>query len=148
MVSKNKNPLIMWGWDRKICHSQSLFVITRQASCCQMVILGQIFLSHPHTRDRLFYAHINHTLSALWVIYTIWRGLQKLNGRVLDLGSKGFCLETCWRHCVVSLSKTLYPLLSTGLTPEKYWHNWNVVGSDIASTQTKRYSLVHALTRQ
>ena len=36
-------------------------------------------------------------------------------GRVLDVGSKGRELEThCQQsHCVVSLSKKLYPLLST-----------------------------------
>ena len=40
-------------------------------------------------------------------------------GRVVDLGeSKGCELETHGRHCVVSLSKTLYPLLSTGSTQE------------------------------
>ena len=35
-------------------------------------------------------------------------------GRAFDLGSKGCWLEPhCWqRHCVVSLSKTLYPLFS------------------------------------
>ena len=32
-------------------------------------------------------------------------------GRVSDLGSKGHEVETHWRHCVVSLRKTLYPLL-------------------------------------
>ena len=42
----------------------------------------------------------------------------KLSGRVLDLRSKG-----CWfivhrRHCFVFLSKTFYPLLSTGLSQE------------------------------
>ena len=35
-------------------------------------------------------------------------------GRVLDLGSKSHEFETHQGHCVVSLSKTLYPLLSTG----------------------------------
>ena len=32
MVSEKKNPLFVWGWDRKIRPSRSLFVITRQAS--------------------------------------------------------------------------------------------------------------------
>ena len=34
-------------------------------------------------------------------------------GRVLDLGLIGRYFETHRRHCVVSLRKTLYPLLST-----------------------------------
>ena len=39
-------------------------------------------------------------------------------GRVLDSGSKGHELETHWMYCVVSLIKTLYPLLSTGSIQE------------------------------
>ena len=33
--------------------------------------------------------------------------------KALGLRSKGCLFETHWRHCVVTLSKTLYPLLST-----------------------------------
>ena len=32
------------------------------------------------------------------------------------LRSKGQLFKTHWRHCVVSLSKTFYPLLKTGST--------------------------------
>ena len=39
-------------------------------------------------------------------------------GRVLDLRSRGCRFEPHCRHCVVSLKKTLYPLLSTGSTQE------------------------------
>ena len=41
-----------------------------------------------------------------------------LCGRVLDLGVNGHWFKTHQRHCVVSLSKTFYSLLSTGLTQE------------------------------
>ena len=34
--------------------------------------------------------------------------------RVLDSRSRGCGSEPPWRHCVVSMSKTFYPLLSTG----------------------------------
>ena len=51
VVSEKKNPLFVWGWDRKIRPSGSPFVITRQASWCQTLILGRIFLSHPHTHN-------------------------------------------------------------------------------------------------
>ena len=48
--------------------------------------------------------------------------LEECSGSVvvLDLGSQGHMFETHWRHChsVVSLSKTLYPLLSTGSAQE------------------------------
>ena len=37
---------------------------------------------------------------------------------VSDLGLKGHECETHRRHCVVSLSKTLYHLLGTGSTQE------------------------------
>ena len=39
-------------------------------------------------------------------------------GRVLDWGLKGFEFENYWSHYVLSLSKTLYPLLSTGSTQD------------------------------
>ena len=41
----------------------------------------------------------------------VWYRAQWLIGSVLDLGSKGCGFETQWWHCVVSLSKTFYPLL-------------------------------------
>ena len=47
MVSKKKNPLFVWGWDGKICPSESQFVITLQASWCQTAILAMDFSVHP-----------------------------------------------------------------------------------------------------
>ena len=44
-------------------------------------------------------------------------GAWWLSGRVLDSRSRGCWFEPHWRHCMhwlVSLSRTLYPLLSTG----------------------------------
>ena len=41
-------------------------------------------------------------------------GAQWLSGRVLDLGWRGSWFKAHQRHCVVSLSKTLNPGLSTG----------------------------------
>ena len=43
MVSKKSNPLIMWGCDRKIRPSGSLFVITQQDSWCKTVIVRTDF---------------------------------------------------------------------------------------------------------
>ena len=45
-------------------------------------------------------------------------GVWWLSGRVLDSGLRGCGFEPHWRYCIVSLSKTLYPLLSTGSTQE------------------------------
>ena len=50
--------------------------------------------------------HHNNFLKVAW-----W-----LSSRVHDSRSRGCGLELHHRHCVVSLSKTLYPLLSTGTT--------------------------------
>ena len=36
------------------------------------------------------------------------------SGRVLDMKSGGHWFKPDWRLCFVSMSKTLYPLLSTG----------------------------------
>ena len=44
--------------------------------------------------------------------------MRWLNGGVLDLGLRVSGSEPHRRYCVVSLSKTLYPLLSTGSTQE------------------------------
>ena len=37
--------------------------------------------------------------------------------------SRGRWFETHQKHCVVSLNKTLYPLLSTGSTQENFQHD-------------------------
>ena len=56
VVCKKKNPLFMWGLDRKICPSRSPFVITRQASWCQTVILRTDFSITPlHSRLTLIF---------------------------------------------------------------------------------------------
>ena len=47
IVSKKNNPLVVWGWDRKPRPSASPFVMTRQASECQTVILGRDFPIPP-----------------------------------------------------------------------------------------------------
>ena len=43
---------------------------------------------------------------------------EGLSDRVLDSRSRGCGCEPHPRHCIVSLSKTLYPLLSTSSTEE------------------------------
>ena len=46
--------------------------------------------------------------------------IKKLSGRMLGLRTRSSWFETRLRHCDVSLSKTPYPLLSTGKT-QKNW---------------------------
>ena len=67
MVSKKNSPLFVWGWDGKIRPLGSTFVITRQVSWCQTVILGRIFLSHPHTHDKSlkYFVFSKHTVQPL-----------------------------------------------------------------------------------
>ena len=65
-------------------------------------------------------------------------GGQLLSGRVLDLRSRDWGFEPHRRHCVVSLSKTLCPLLSTGLTQEDpSRHDWDV------NNQNKHYKQIN-----
>ena len=48
VVSRKKNPLFMWGWDRKIRPLRSPIVITQQTSWCQSVILVTDFSIPPY----------------------------------------------------------------------------------------------------
>ena len=47
-----------------------------------------------------------------------WGWARLLSGRVLDRRSRGCWFDPHQSHSIVSLSKTLYPLLSTGSTQE------------------------------
>ena len=61
-------------------------------------------------------------------------GPRWLSGRVLDLRSRVCGFEPQQRHCIVSLSKTHYPLLKTGSTQEdrkSSWHDWKIVDWDV-----------------
>ena len=68
-----------------------------------------------------------------------------LSGRVLDSGLKGIGFEPHWRHCVVSLSKTLYPLLSTGSTQGMSQHDGKIVDWDVKlQTKSIKHKIYHA----
>ena len=59
----------------------------------------------------------------IWPLHTSdlkfkYRGAQSLSGRVLEFRLRGCGFEPRRRHCIESLSKTLFPLLSTGSTQE------------------------------
>ena len=41
-----------------------------------------------------------------------------------DLRFRGHWFETYWSHCVVSFSKTVYPVLSAGSTQEMFQHDF------------------------
>ena len=64
-------------------------------------------LSHSECINLSIALNFAHSSLALWQ-----------SGQVLGLNSKVCGFETYLRHCIVSLSETLYPLLSTGLTKE------------------------------
>ena len=61
---------------------------------------------------------------------------------VLDLGLKSCLFETHQRHCVVSLSKTLYPLLGTGSAQEgkkTSRQDQNIVDWDVNTNKTYKF---------
>ena len=60
-------------------------------------------------------------------LQSVYRGSQWLSSTVLDSRSRGCGFEPYLRHCVVSLSKTLYPLLSQ--------EDWDVKNQNKQSVQ-------------
>ena len=80
-----------------------------QCSSSFYTSLLSVFLAYPI----LLYPPLNNL--TLWIPYALpFRGAWWLNGSVLDLRSSGWKFKPHRRHCVVSLNKTLYPLLSSG----------------------------------
>ena len=60
--------------------------------------------------------HLSFQLSVVQLVIEHSRVTRWLSGRVLDSRSRDCRFEPHRSHCVVPLSKTLYPLLSTGST--------------------------------
>ena len=83
-------------------------------------VLREILSKVNWARAGLGLPLVNIFINIYWPAHKIWEGAQWLIGtcRVLDLILKGHRFESCWRHCIVSLSNTLYPLLCTGSTQE------------------------------
>ena len=54
-MSKKQNPLILWGWYRKIRPSQSPMSSLGKPRDANRWSSRWIFLSHPHTHDRFSY---------------------------------------------------------------------------------------------
>ena len=78
------------------------------------------------------------SLKCTW-LFAAW-GEQWFSGRVLDSRLRGCGFRPHWRHSVVSLDKTLYPLLCTGSTQEVLsQHDWKIVDWDVKS-QNKLYA--------
>ena len=86
MFSISPTALIIWGQDHSLkCHPPDW----RNQGWNPRFIRAVVYLLHSGGKER-----------------------SGSVGRVLDLGSKDREFEIHWSHCVVSLSKTLYPLLS------------------------------------
>ena len=63
-----------------------------------------------------------------WICNKYQQLIEERSGRVLDWRLRGCGFEPHRRHFVVSLSKTLYPLLSAGSTQEEpSRHDWKIV---------------------
>ena len=71
MASKKKNALFVWGLDIKVHPSRSPFVITRQASWCQKVILETDFsISPSHSWWILIYSlHLLRNEFNFWNVH-------------------------------------------------------------------------------
>ena len=76
--------------------------------------------------------------------YVSWiSALKCLSGRVLDSGSRVCGFEPHRRKCVVSLIKTLYPLLSTGSTQEDpSRHDGKIVDCDVKNQDKQIGTLI------
>ena len=72
---------------------------------------------------------------------TLPGGVQWLRSRVLDLRSRGCWFELHWKHCVLSLNNTLYPLLSTGSTQETSGHYCKIVDCVVKNQLKKKILL-------
>ena len=57
-------------------------------------------------------------LSQFYVAISIYRQERGAQWQVIELRSRGCGFEPHWKHCGVSLCKTVYPLLSAGSTQE------------------------------
>ena len=85
-----------------------------------------------YTRNKLLKVFCKSLVALYWLIYSGKK--EWFSGRVLDLRSKGCWFETHRKRCIVSFSKTLYPLLSTGSTQKvrkTSQHDWKIVEWDI-----------------
>ena len=61
-----KNPLFVWGWDRKIRPSDHRLSSLCKPRDAERRSSGRIFLSYPHTHDRFLYGELCHSQSWLW----------------------------------------------------------------------------------
>ena len=78
----------------------------------------------PWSFLQYFWPALSDNWSWKTIFGLLWEGVQWLSGRVLDSRPKGRGFEFNRCHCLVSLSKTLLSLLSTGSTQEEVsWHN-------------------------
>ena len=68
---------------------------------------------------------------------TVGYAFNPNSGRVQDSRLRGCGFEPHQRYCIVSLSKKLYPLLSTGSTQaDPSQHDWKNVDMDIMNQNT------------
>ena len=63
-------------------------------------------------------SHVTCWFPNQFIVHINIEGAQWHSGRVLNLRSRDRWFKPHWRLCVVSLSKSLYPLLSTDSTQE------------------------------
>ena len=122
VVSKKKNPLFVWEWDRKIPPSWSPIVITEQASWCQSVILGTDFLSNPHmyTHDGFLFMMDSYfrtftvlplNLEYMFLFLTCWKFIQR---------DRYCCLFRC-HYCRAAIISFIFKACTTCFLKFKGW---------------------------
>ena len=76
--------------------------------------IAGVSMSHGHNSSLFTVLYLVRAQCTLVYFFKTWW----LGSRVLDMRSKGCWFKVHWRHFIVSLSKTFYPLLRTGSTQE------------------------------
>ena len=104
----------------RICfatHEIYIFHITQRNKCnIHSKILNTFYKLHSSQFTIFYVTQLQY--SSYYHVFTSSVGGARWLSRVSDLRSQGHWYETHRRHCLMSFTKTLYPLFSTGSTQE------------------------------
>ena len=113
--------LFFWQ-NAKFCKFENEVPMFKAASCMYYWIFSHYLYCLARVNAIYGYFEMQNVMQ----IMRSW-GAWWLSGRVLDLRSGGCRFEPHWRHCLVSLSKTLYLLLrGTGSWRDRKIVDWHI----------------------
>ena len=119
-----------------VCHSSKQW--RAWLDCCRSwLILVCIVYLYPYHPKRHFHKMVSLEVWQPWLLISIMvvsrtnskgphQGVQWFSGRVLDWRPRGSRYELHLRHCLVSLSKNIYPSFVL-VQPRKSLYNWKIV---------------------